>query len=217
MNCNLAFINWFNTNQGFLMALLTAVYVVATILLVRHSNRANRIAQQNLDSLWKLERERTRPHVVIYFEIDLPIVSIAVSNIGQTSAFDIRFDMPQKPTFAIPERKGEPIHFLNSAITSLAPQQTLKTVVGKWPEIRNVWPTFAFSGTVAYKTLDGTEHVESFSVDLADQEGLTYSTKKGLHEIAEAIEYLGKTPSAKRVSWMLPPKPLYTTPEKQSP
>ena len=61
MNYVLSIIDWFNVNQGFSMVLLTAVYVLATILLVRQSRRANRIAQQNLESLWKLERERSRP------------------------------------------------------------------------------------------------------------------------------------------------------------
>ena len=61
MNDVLSIIDWFNVNQGFSMVLLTAVYVLATILLVRQSRRANRIAQQNLESLWKLERERSRP------------------------------------------------------------------------------------------------------------------------------------------------------------
>ena len=198
------------------MVVLTTVYVVATIYLVRRSNTANEIAQKNLDSLWKLERERTRPHVVIHFEISLPLVAITVSNIGQTSALDIRFDMAEKPTFALPDRKGEAIHFLNSTITSLAPQQTLKTIVGTWPEIRDIWTTLAYSGTVAYKTSDGSEYAESFSIDLADQEGLSYSSKKGLHEIAEAIEHFGQSVSGKLAPWFLPKPPPYTTPEKQS-
>lgn len=214
MNCTLAFINWFNANQGFSMVLLTTVYVVATILLVLHSNRANRIAEKNLDSLWKLERERTRPHVVIRFEFSMPLVSVVVSNIGQTTARDIRFDMADKPTIAIPEKKGAPIPFLNSTIASLAPQEELRTVVGTWADIRNVWATLSYSGTIFYKTSDGQEYEAPFAVNLADQEGLLYTSKKGLNEIAEAIERVGLSPSTRSVLGMIPKPPPYATPEQ---
>lgn len=214
MNCILALINWFNTNQGFSMVLLTTVYVVATLLLVLHSNRANRIAQKNLDSLWKLERERTRPHVVIRFEFSMPLVSVVVSNIGQTTARDIRFEMTEKPTIAIPAKKGAPIPFLNSTLASLAPQEELRTVVGTWADIRNVWATLSYSGTIFYKASDGQEYKAPFAVNLADQEGLLYTSKKGLNEIAEAIERLGIPPSARSVLGMIPKPPPYTTPEQ---
>ena len=197
------------------MVLLTTVYVVATILLVYFSNRANRIAQKNLESLWALERERTRPHVVIRFEFSMPLVSLSVSNIGQTSALDIHFDMPDKPTLAIPEKRGTPIPFLNSPISSLAPQENLKTVLGSWKNIRDAWHTLSFSGTVFYNSANGIAYSEPFAVNLADQEGLLYSSKKGLHEIAEAIELLGHGPSTRHLLSVIPKPPPYTTPEQK--
>lgn len=216
MNCNLALINWFNTNQGFSMVLLTTVYVVATVLLVCFSNRANRIAQKNLESLWELERERTRPHVVIRFEFSMPLVSLSVSNIGQTSALNVHFEMPEKPTLAIPEMKGKQIPFLNSPISSLAPQESLKTVLGSWKNIREAWSNLSFSGTVFYKTTNGIAYSEPFSVNLADQEGLIYSSKKGLNEIAEAILSLGQDPKLRSILAQFPKPPPYVAPEQKS-
>ena len=213
MNCFLALITWFNKNQGFSMVLLTTVYVVATFLLVLYSHHANRIAQKNLDSLWKLERERVRPHIIIRFEFSMPLVSIVVSNIGLTSALDIRFDMDIKPTIAIHEKPNEPIRFLNTPLASLAPQESLSTVVGTWKNIREHWSTLAYSGSIIYKTSDGIEYSEPFSINLADHEGLLYSSKKGLHEIAEAIEYLAKDPSARRLSMIFPKPSPYTSSE----
>lgn len=40
-------IDWCTNNQGFLMALLTAIYVIATISLVKIGHQANAISEKN--------------------------------------------------------------------------------------------------------------------------------------------------------------------------
>ena len=53
-------VNWSNRNNGFLMAVLTAVYVLATILILRQSRKTNRLQQEALTQARSLERSRTR-------------------------------------------------------------------------------------------------------------------------------------------------------------
>ena len=58
-------INWLNANQGATSALLTAIYVIATIILVIITIRGTRIAQQSLIALELFERKRARPYVSV--------------------------------------------------------------------------------------------------------------------------------------------------------
>lgn len=57
-------IAWSNANTGFLMALLTAVYVLATIWIVYESRKNNRL-------MVIFEKDRVRPHVVFWVESDM--------------------------------------------------------------------------------------------------------------------------------------------------
>lgn len=57
-------IEYLNDNQGFVMAVLTGVYVVATVWLVRIGYHANRNAQQSLDLQREHNRLSVRPHLV---------------------------------------------------------------------------------------------------------------------------------------------------------
>jgi hypothetical protein len=56
--------NWLNQNQGFVMAMLTFVYVIATIVIAVLSVKSNRLAQQNVETIVELEKNRLRPYVI---------------------------------------------------------------------------------------------------------------------------------------------------------
>jgi uncharacterized membrane protein len=54
-------INWLNQNQGFVMALLTLIYVLATMVIAWLTLRVTNLSQKNLDMAVQLEKSRTRP------------------------------------------------------------------------------------------------------------------------------------------------------------
>ena len=197
------------------MVLLTAVYVLATILLVRQSRRANRIAQQNLESLWKLERERSRPHVVIRFDFSIPFLSLIVENTGLTTARNVRFEMDRMLTIVTGLMSGQPVSFLERPIASLAPSQKLKTILGSWGDAEKTWDGLSFAGTIRYETEEGREINEPFEIELESQKNLLYGGDKGLHQIALALEKIaasmekrsGYQEAGRMPSFQIPPLP----------
>src|SRR5687767_100628 len=94
-------IGWANQNDGFIMAVLTAVYVIATLLIVHQAQRTNRTQQAALAQTEALEQARTRPYMVFSLDFERHIVSsgfssfalyAVVQNVGLSSAHDVRVE-----------------------------------------------------------------------------------------------------------------------------
>src|SRR5437762_51934 len=77
------FITWCNRNAGFLSALLTLVYVIATLGLVF-------LACLQLRAAFKLERSRTRPVIILDLVTEHMFVHATIKNFGQTMAHDVK-------------------------------------------------------------------------------------------------------------------------------
>jgi|GEM_PF-3440972 len=53
-------IEWFNMNQGFLMAFLTAIYVIATILILFSNRKSNMIMQESMKQNNEIQRKNAK-------------------------------------------------------------------------------------------------------------------------------------------------------------
>lgn len=53
-------VNWCNDNQGFLMAFLTLIYVIATVFILAANSRSTKIMQQNLMLTDKIQKENAK-------------------------------------------------------------------------------------------------------------------------------------------------------------
>src|SRR2546423_1664823 len=73
-------------HAGFVMALLTAIYAVATWVLVR-------LAYRQMGLALELERNRTRPFVILDFVIEYYFVHISLRNLGQTVAQNVKINV----------------------------------------------------------------------------------------------------------------------------
>lgn len=92
-------IQWFNQNNGFILAFLTLIYVLATLVIVRMMMSANRISVKSIEMIVRLEEERTRPSV--FFQLSTQIVDIvnvfaSIQNLGLRTAYDIKIDIEPK-------------------------------------------------------------------------------------------------------------------------
>src|SRR2546423_3644195 len=91
-------VNWLNQNQGFVMAILTVVYVVTTIIIALLTLKATRLSRKNLDMALELERNRLRPYVL--FNISSSIAQkntfASIKNLGLTAAYNIRVSIKPK-------------------------------------------------------------------------------------------------------------------------
>lgn len=64
---------WDNENDGFMMGLLTALYLIATLWIVFESRRTNRLQAAAIKQAADLETDRNRPYAV--FNIDSRIAT----------------------------------------------------------------------------------------------------------------------------------------------
>jgi len=75
------------------MALLTLVYVFATIILAILALVANHISSKQLKTTILLEKERSRPYLVFDLFIEDHFVHAIIKNIGQTEARGVTIEI----------------------------------------------------------------------------------------------------------------------------
>jgi hypothetical protein len=92
------FANWLNQNQGFVIAVLTFVYVITTVVIAALSIKATSLSKKHLETMVDLERNRLRPYVLfnISSSIEKRCTYASVKNHGLTAAYKIkvRIDPP---------------------------------------------------------------------------------------------------------------------------
>ena len=188
-------INWCNENQGFLMAILTGVYVLATVILVIVSHRANVISLKNVEALTSIEKERLRPLVEARLESDVPFIILRVSNQGQTPAYAISFDISPRLQLLLggegsyPSEKSErEIGIIEKGIGSLGGGACETAIVGTLSRIKEVFPEMRFTGTLRYRSGSGTEYATPIDLDVRYMEGSLHVRHKNLHDIANELE-----------------------------
>lgn len=175
------FVEWFNNNAGFTMALLTAAYVGATMWIVLESRRTNRLQKIVLEQTAALERSRKRPYVM--FSIDFERVQhrrhdstvyvyARIRNIGVTSAHNVvvKTSPELKGRLGVDAEMRRPA-VLNSTITFMPPNHEVKDLVAvsqflfedhKDDELR-------FDVAIAYSDANGEHYEEKYLIDVAAQ------------------------------------------------
>lgn len=76
-------IDWLNENSGAVMAALTAVYVVCTVVLCIVACRSNTLAR-------RLYEAENRPVIICDFFVENTCIYFRMKNIGQMTATDVR-------------------------------------------------------------------------------------------------------------------------------
>lgn len=182
-------INWLNTNQGSIMALLTAVYVIATIIIALMAKHSNKLAQKNIDTLTKLEKERLKPAITAEILADYPFYNIHIVNQGQTTALDIKFEFTPKLCIFLgksnsEEKTEKPIGFIKNGIASLPPGGALSSIIGTYELVTEKCPDLIFHGKVTYRDREGTQYEDKISLDLHQFEGNYHKNSKSIHDVA---------------------------------
>ena len=77
-------INWLNENSGLIMAILTLVYVIATLFILRANNKTTKISQKQLTEMQNQSFELNRGVLIARFqEIDKNFI-LSFENIGKS-------------------------------------------------------------------------------------------------------------------------------------
>ena len=188
-------IQWCNDNQGFLMALLTGVYVLATIVIALLGAHANFISQKNIATLTELEQERSRPFVDVRLENDIPFLVLTVSNHGQTPAYDVRITTTPRLRMLlggksmVPNVKVEkPIGIIEYGIGSLGAGASVSTLIGSFARVREAYPDMHFTGSVSYRASTAKTYETSIDLDVRYMETSISVNKKTIHDVATQLE-----------------------------
>lgn len=186
-------IDWINRNNGLLMLLLTAVYVLATIVLVALTGR-------QVKAVYDLEKQRSRPFVRLVPSMDRVVVNITIRNTGLTVANNVRFAFtpPLTPVLggesSVPRQlEDHPIPAITNGIAAMEPGFQLEFCLGTLKGISERWASKVFKGTVNYQDADGSSYNESVVLDLTVFEELLTVDRRGLHDIHAALDKIAKT------------------------
>ncbi len=172
-------IDWANANSGFLLVILTAVYVVATIAMWRSIARSNALASKSLAQALFIERARTRPYLAISLHIEdkggtkdhpgAPYAHIVVANHGQSQARNVEITiepaLKSKGTLGGVMTEIAP-YFIEHVTPGIAPGQSLSDALGFTSSLFERYNPSVFSGLIKYEDASGSTYKESFRINL---------------------------------------------------
>ena len=154
-------IDWFNHTNGFVLSILTAVYVVASLAVLCFMARSNRLAERAIEHSQRLHHQQTRPYVVFDLVPRDRSIYAELQNYGVMPAFDVAVTLDQELK-SIGNRQST---LLRNPVGMLAPNRVITDFidVGHQFHESNV---LVFTGTVTYRDGNGAKYSEQFSLDL---------------------------------------------------
>lgn len=153
------------------MAILTAVYAIATIVLVIVAQRQASLTQQSLDFASKAKKAKYRPYLVFDIVYEKVVAYARLRNSGASPAIDVRITVAPRLKW---KDKEDGIGFVEKGVSFLAPNRELSQPFGWTGEFFEQYPELKFSGTISYKDSEGHAYSESFSIDLGYLKGTPY-------------------------------------------
>ncbi|MBN1806017.1 MAG: hypothetical protein JW837_12270 [Sedimentisphaerales bacterium] len=208
-------VEWLNENAGFIMAILTCVYVIATILILCESRRNNLLQSDAIKQSMAFERARNRPYVVFEIQSELRThsehdsdvyYSASAKNMGLSSAHNISIKTSpelnarlgwganKKKTYRIPS-------ILRKPISVLLPGEEIKEIVGPAMFLfeDKSDDELSFEVSMTYSDIAQEIYQEKFTINLAWQkEHVYYEDREGknkyrlLRDVKNAVHALEK-------------------------
>lgn len=171
-------IDWLNVNQGFVMSLLTLVYVIATVIIVWYNRRS-------INELQQTREVESRPYVFVYLDKEPRdhCFYLRVKNYGKSIARIDGVEISPKLKLA---GDALPEDFLKNVI--IAPTQILEFIVlGQKDEIAEN----DYSVRIFYSSVGKTskKYCEEYTLTLqyTRQMGYTDSNRRNLNDEANAL------------------------------
>ena len=184
-------VDWMNNNEGFATVLLSFVYVVATIFIVRKMAKANKLTEKTIKSAHEQENERRRPRVIFDFVFYRRHIFAEIRNEGLTSAIDIRFEVPADLVEA--GKHGEVEFPFTKPISYLSPGSRRKTLLSVGWEFFGKHDKPEFVVNASYRDDKGNEYAETIHHDLTYMKDIVGLGEINLDEEVEEIKkILGK-------------------------
>jgi hypothetical protein len=169
-------VDWSNRNAGAVMGLLTAVYVIATILIMVQTRRAANLQAKAIQLTAQLEADRLRPRLLINFDFLPGAISsfsstvfahVSITNLGQTAALNVMVRVnPELVGTPFEDRRERRPSIVNQTLTFLAPQQRLRDLVDESSAFFARYESVKFEIEASYTDTTGTAYVDRYDIDL---------------------------------------------------
>lgn len=90
-------INWANNNNGFIMVVLTAIYVIATIIICVFNYKTIKVTERQIDQSNRIQIENSRGIVIPKLEVIYgKMICLSFENIGNSYASNIKIEICDK-------------------------------------------------------------------------------------------------------------------------
>lgn len=157
-------------------------------------------AKRQVDEARESREERSRPFVVIDFDVEhaRPLIRLVVKNHGTTIAHDVRFDFdpPLVSTFDGEWKDSPPIGALrmfSHGIPSLAPGKQIATLYDSFLNFdRPDASPKAYDVTVSYADHAGRKYAERTALDLDVYWNTRRVERHGVHDVHERLREISK-------------------------
>jgi hypothetical protein len=184
-------ISWLNSNSGAFMAVLTAIYVIATILIVMANSKMTREMRLTREQLLK-------PAVATSFESRRGGLNcLVLRNLGGSPASNLRIELSDEFINCLPKENQEGFRALKSASLKIVPKQELIFSCGgpqEWGKLSKA----DIEGNLIYDDIFNKKNKEHFSIDLESYTGvlrygtemdeLTTTIKRSFEELKKAFQ-----------------------------
>ena len=169
-----------NENQGFVIGILTFVYVITTLIMASLMLRSNQITR-------KIEKERARPMVIFDLESRHLSIHTILKNVGLTPAYNVKVSVSPSITTEIQGKQRESTLTVHN-ISLLAPNRELSDFVESNVEFYKRYPKPIFKGYVEYENKLKETYNEKFVLDLTFQKEHMYVAEKDIGRELEKIK-----------------------------
>lgn len=213
------FFQMLNQNSGAAMAVLTAVYVIATIIIVVKMNGANKISREAIKTTVNLERSRNRPFVICWIESREKTFYAVIKNFGPQPAFDVQTKF--SPEIKRGVRDFEHISFVRTNIPLLPPGMHIDDGIDVTVNRLTEYTELTHNYEIRYKDSFGEIYSETGTVSFEPFMGrISFRTDSPIEKIAKSangIESMVRElkATASQLTWTLnnifnrpPPAPI---------
>jgi hypothetical protein len=170
-----------NRNQGAVMAVLTFVYVLATIVIVFFTRKS-------VTNAITLEKNRLRPYVI--FNISSSTTShmtfASVRNGGLTAAYNIKVTVHPE----LERIEGERSSLTENSILFLPPSEEVTDIIDFSPSFHQKYANPLFEGVVDYENYSGDKFREPFRIDLTFLKKRVFIRESVVDELRKVNETL---------------------------
>lgn len=203
-------ITWLNTNNGFVMALLTFVYVVATILICIFNYKSAKATNDQTKESYKQFIENNRAHIVPkIIELEGEMLCLSFQNIGKDIATDVVINVNEEwlkkleKTFTFSEVANSLRKIKKKKLFLTIDQQLCYglCVSGNGHEDFKILGETTLKIDISYKTLGNNyeEHYEipldgyNYMVNTSDYARLTKKQIQEIKNTNKELKNIGKT------------------------